>query len=159
MACLVVGVAAVSVAAPLAPEASWSRFPLMNTPVARMISGCVGRLMVLRSEMNVSGQQQAAIREVLVARRPQIAQTVRSVREKRLVLRNAVLSGEADEAQIRAAAEELGQAIGDAAVKATRLRNEIAPILSSEQRELIREFLEENDAAVDKFLAQAAEGK
>jgi Spy/CpxP family protein refolding chaperone len=124
-----------------------------------MISGSIGRLLVLRSEMNVTDEQRAQIRDVLVSRRPAIAETVKSVRDKRVVLRDAVLSGKADEAQIRAAADELGKAIADAAVKASKLRNEIAPILTEEQRGLIKKFLEENDAAVDKFLTNAANGQ
>jgi Spy/CpxP family protein refolding chaperone len=146
-------------AEPQAGPTGWERFPLVGSPVGKMISGTVGRLMVLRSEMNVTAEQKAAIRNVLVDRRPQIAETVQSVREKRLVLRNAVLSGESDEVKVRAAADELGKAIGDAAVRAVKLRNEIAPILSEEQRQLIGTFLQENDAAVDRFLDRAIERK
>lgn len=142
-----------------ASPGSWGRFPLANTPIGKMISGSIGRLLVLRSEMNVTDEQRAQIREVLVSHRPAIAETVKSVRDKRVALRNAVLLGEASEEQIRAAADELGKAIADAAVKGSKLRGEIAPILTEEQRGLIRCFLEENDAAVDKFLTQAAEGQ
>ncbi|MHB8900238.1 MAG: Spy/CpxP family protein refolding chaperone [Thermoguttaceae bacterium] len=146
-------------AAAFGPGASLGKCPLANTPVGKMITGCIGRLMVLRSELNVTDEQRAQIGEVLVSRRSAIAETVKSVRDKRVVLRDAVLSGKADEAQIRAAADELGKAIGDAAVKASKLRGEIAPILTQEQREQIRTFFQENDAAVDKFLTQAAQGK
>ena len=137
----------------------WAMHPLANTPIGKMISGTFGRLLVLRSEMNVTEEQRAQIREVLVSHKSAIAETVKSVRDKRVVLRNAVLSGEADEAQIRAAADELGKAIGDAAVKGSKLRDKIAPLLTEEQRKLIATFFEENDAAVDKFLTTAAEGK
>lgn len=78
------------------------------------------------------------------------------MREKRTALRDAVLTGDADEAQIRSAASQLGDAMADAAVKASKLRNEIAPILTEEQQHLIHDFLKENDAAVDKFLQTAA---
>jgi Spy/CpxP family protein refolding chaperone len=160
---VVLSVAVVTMGAAAPPEgsgvASWSRFPLANTPLARTISGCIGRLMVLRSELNVTAQQQAQIRDVLKSHRSQIAVTVQSVREKRTALRDAVLSGKADEAQIRTAANELGSAIADAAVKASKLRNEIAPILTEDQRHMIGKFLKDNDAAVDKFLENAAEAK
>lgn len=132
---------------------------LAHTPIGKMIGGCIGRIMVLRSELNVTDEQRAQIREVLVSHRPAIAETVKSVRDKRVALRNAVLSGKADEAEIRAAADDLGKAIADAAVKATKLRGEIAPILTEEQQGLIAKFLRENDAAVDKFLTKAAAGE
>ncbi|MFV1967594.1 MAG: Spy/CpxP family protein refolding chaperone [Pirellulaceae bacterium] len=141
-----------------ASPAAWGSCRLANTPIGRMISGSIGRLLVLRSEMNVTEEQRARICEVLVTHRPAIAETVKSVRGKRVALRNTVLSGEADEAQIRAAADELGKAIADAAVKGSKLRNEIAPILTEEQRGLIASFFEENDAAVGKFLTDAADG-
>jgi Spy/CpxP family protein refolding chaperone len=124
-----------------------------------MVSGCIGRLLVLRSEVNLTAEQKTKLHDVLKSRRPQIAQTVKSLHEKRVVLRNAVLSGKADEAQIRAAANDLGQAIGDAAVKASKLRGEIAPILTEDQQHLIGKFLAENDAAVSKFLEHAAQAK
>jgi len=136
--------------------AAWAGCRLANTPIGRVISASIGRLIVLRSEMNVTEAQRAQIREVLVTHRSDIASTVKSVRDKRVALRNAVLSGEADEAQIRAAADELGKAIADAAVKGSGLRNEIAPLLTEAQRGLIASFFEENDAAVDKFLTNAA---
>jgi len=149
------GFAAVSENGP----AGWDKFPLVGSPIGKMVSGTIGRLMVLRSELNITAEQKAEIRDVLLDRRPQIAETVMSVRAKRLVLRNAVLTGETDEAKIRAAAAELGTAIGEAAVKAVKLRNEIAPVLTDEQRQMIGEFLQENDAAVDRFLDRAAESK
>jgi Spy/CpxP family protein refolding chaperone len=151
-AIVVMGVAA---APSSGPAAAWAKGQLADTPLARMISGCLGRLLILRSEMNVTAEQKTKIHDVLVSRRPQIAQTVKSLHDRRVALRNAVLSGKADEAQIRAAADELGKAIGDAAVKASKLRNEVAPILSAEQQQLIGKFLAENDAAVNKFLEKA----
>ena len=158
---LVLAIAAVGIgaAAPSGPLAGFGKCPLADSPVGRMITGCIGRLLVLRSEMNVTADQKAKIRDVLVSRRPQIAQTVKTLHEKRVTLRNAVLSGKSDEAQIRAAADDLGKAISDAAVKASKLRNEIAPILTEDQRHLIGKFLAENDAAINKFLDQAAQGK
>jgi hypothetical protein len=53
----------------------------------------------------------------------------------------------------------LGKAIGDASVKAAKLRGELAPVLSAEQKELIHKFLAENEAVVSKFLDKVAQGK
>ena len=157
---LVVAVAAVGFAAPKAgAKKAGGMCPLADTPLGHVISGCIGRLMVLHSEINITPDQKAKIHEILASHRAQIAETVKSVQDKRVVLRNAVLSGKDDEAQIRAAADELGKAISDAAVKASKLRNEIAPVLTEEQQHMIGKFLKENDAAIDKFLEHAAEAK
>jgi Spy/CpxP family protein refolding chaperone len=92
---------------------------------------------------------------VLVGHRSQIAATVKSAREKHLVLRDAVLADRPDEGKIRAAASDLGVALGDAAVKAAGLRGELAPILTDEQRELISQFRRERDESIDEFLTKA----
>ncbi|MGO9114250.1 MAG: Spy/CpxP family protein refolding chaperone [Thermoguttaceae bacterium] len=143
-------------AEPVKTAGTWS---LVGSPLGHVISGCVGRYLVLHSEINITAEQKAKIQEVLMSHRSQIAATVKSVRDKRVVLRKAVLSGKADEAQIRAAADELGKAISDAAVKASKLRNEIVPILTEDQCHLIGKFLNDNDAAIDKFLDDAAKGQ
>lgn len=140
------------------PDASpgAGRWPGANTPLGRMISGNLGRLMVLRSELNLSDEQRSQVRDVLVRHRSEIASTVQAVRAKRLALRDAVLAESADEAAIRAAAAELGEQIGNAAVKASKLKAQVAPILTDEQRTLIVEFMADRDQAIDRFLEQAA---
>ncbi len=154
MAVVMVAVAAGPAKGPASP---FGGFPMMHGSIGKMVSGAIGRLLVLRSELNVTAEQRSQVRAVIQSRRPQIAEMVKAVRDKRIVLRDTVLGGEADEAQIRAAADDLGQAIGDAAVKAAKLRGELAPILTDKQRELIQEFLKANDAAADKFLTGVTE--
>jgi Spy/CpxP family protein refolding chaperone len=151
-----VGMAAVPDGAPNALP-SWRQ--LADTPVGRLISGNLGRLLVLRSEMDVTPEQRGEIREVLLSQRSQIATTVESVREKRLVLRDAVLADQPDEGKIRAAASALGVALGDAAVKAAKLRGKLAPILSDDQRELIHEFRQERDESIEAFMRKAVTGE
>jgi Spy/CpxP family protein refolding chaperone len=136
---------------------SWRQ--LADTPVGRLMSGNLGRLLVLRSEMNVTPEQRAEIREVLISRRSQFAATVESVRKKHLVLRDSALADEPDEDKIRAAASELGAAMGDAAVKAAKLRGKLAPILTDEQRELIHQFRQERDESIEEFLTKAITGE
>jgi Spy/CpxP family protein refolding chaperone len=150
-----VGHAAPPEATPSAPP-TWRQWA--DTPIGRLVSGNLGRLLVLRSEMNVSAEQRAEVRGVLLNHRSEIAATAKSVREKRLVLRDAVLADQPDEAKIRAAANDFGVALGDAAVKAAKLRGEIAPILTEEQRELIRQFRQERDESIAGFLEEAIKG-
>jgi Spy/CpxP family protein refolding chaperone len=146
-------------AAPAAPTFGPGGFPGAHTPLGRLISGSIGRLMVLRSDLALTDVQRMQVRELLVQHRAEIAATVKSVRDCRVELRDMVLRGDADEATIKAAADKLGTAIGDAAVKATKLRNDLAPILTDEQKARLREFVANQDGAVDKLLEQAAQGK
>ena len=110
----------------------------------------------MRSEMNLTAEQRTRIRDVLASHRAQIAETVKSVHVKRTALRDTVLQGQGED-QIRAAAAQLGEVIADASVKAAKLRNELAPILTEDQRKLIGKFVAEQDQAVGKFLDQAGE--
>ena len=64
-----------------------------------------------------------------------------------------------DEKAIRAAADDLGKSIGDAAVLASHIRQQIAPILTDEQKHEIGDFRSQSDAAVDKFFAKMADGQ
>jgi Spy/CpxP family protein refolding chaperone len=157
---LIVGtIGTVAVAAAPGTGAAPGKRLLADTPLGRMVSGCIGRLLVLRADLNLTDQQKQQVRDVLVSHRAEIAATVKTVHEKRVALRTAVLSGTSDEAAIRAKANELGGVIGDAAVKAAKLRGELAPILTAEQRQLVQKFLGEQDAAVSKFLEQASSEK
>ena len=146
--------AGVAAAPHAGPGAAWLKGRVADTPLGRLITGSIGRWMVLRSELNLTQEQRTQIRDVLVGHRQQIAETVKSVHFKRTALRDAVLQGRSDE-QIRAAAGELGNVIADASVKAAKLRNQVAPILTEDQQKRIGRFIAEQDQAVGKFLDQA----
>lgn len=139
-----------------APGAGWLKGPAANTPLGRLVTASLGRLLVLRAELELTPEQRSQIRDVLVSHRAQIAQTVKSVRDKRVVLRDAVLQGQSDE-QIRAAAAELGTQIAEASVKAAKLRNQLAPILTEQQQKRIGQFIADQDQAVGRFLEQAGQ--
>lgn len=139
--------------------ASFPPGPWAGTPLGRLVSGNIGRLLVLRSEVNLTAAQREQVRQVLLSHKAEIAGTARTLHDKRVAVRTAVLSEKADEAQIRAAVDELSKVAADAAVKAAKLRGELAPILTPDQRQLVGKFLAERDATIDKFLVQATQGK
>lgn len=159
MACLLVGtLGTVAVAAPLgavAAKQSLNHGRLAHTPLGRLLSGHLGRLLVLRSEMNVTDEQRQKIKGVVVEHKGEIAKAAKGVWEKRTALRDAVLGGEADEAAIRRAADELGKAIGDAAVLGSKIRGQVAPILTDRQKELIKECRADCQTATEKFFQEA----
>jgi Spy/CpxP family protein refolding chaperone len=153
---IVTGLAAVGAAAPGdAVKGGLGHWLAAHPRVQQLVSGEFGRLLVLRSEMNVTDSQRAEIRKVVDSHRGEIVATVKSVRSKRVALRDSVLGGK-DEAAIRAAAGEFGQALADASVKAGKLRNDLAPILNEEQRQMIKKFFADSDHSVDNFLEQVS---
>jgi len=150
----VVGLLGITVAAatPGADAAGgWKPGKFAQTPLGKLITGNLGRMMVLRSELDITEAQRAQIKEVLVAHKSEIAKHAKAVRDKRVALRDAVLADNPSDAKIRKAADELGKVVGNAAVKAAKLKGKIAPILTEEQREKIAEFRADRDEAVESF--------
>ncbi len=129
--------------------------PLAHTPLGKMVSGQIGRLMVLRSELNITDEQRAQIRGMVVEHKTDIAKAAENVWEKRVALREAVLADEPDEKAIRKAADRLGDAIGDAAVLASKIAGEARPVLTEDQRDKIEATRKQCKAATEKFFEQA----
>lgn len=154
--CLFAGfvIAAAVAVAVAAEEGTGPR--LKSTPLGRLISGCVGRMMVLRSELDFTPQQREGIHQILKSHRREIVQQAEVLWHKRVALRDTVLRPGAAESEIRKAAAEMAQPIGDAAVLAARIRGKLAPLLNEQQQKLFQEYFSDNEQAVEKFFAQAS---
>jgi Spy/CpxP family protein refolding chaperone len=158
MACVLAGlVGTAAIAAPpilrTAAQAEHGRW--LNGPLGQLISGHIGRLMVLHSELNLTDQQKDKIKEVVAAKKPEIAKVAKGVWERRSVLVDAVLADQPDERAIRKAADDLGKAIGDAAVLASNVAREVKPALNSQQRELMQKCRADCRQATAKFFEKA----
>lgn len=151
------GLATVAVAAPLGAAATGKspRQVLANSPLGKLLTGHLGRAMILRSELNVSDQQRAQIREVVGSHKPEIAKAAQAVWERRNALHDAVMAERPDEAAIRKAADELGKTIGDAAVLGSKVAAQVKPFLTDQQRQHIKECKHDCEAATAKFFAGA----
>ena len=155
---LAAGTASVPAAA-AAPGARPALRRLADTRLGRFITGQVGRMLVLRSRLNVTPEQREQIAGILKSHRQEIARALKPVVEKRRALREAVLAEKTDERKVRSAAEELGKAIGDAAIVAARIKSEARGVLTDEQVKVLAEFRADRDGAVDGFLKELAEEK
>jgi Spy/CpxP family protein refolding chaperone len=125
---------------------------LCMPPIARLIAGNIGRLLVLRSELNLTTEQRAKAFGLLKTHSSDIRPLAKKVVEKRRNLREAVLNNPADEASIRKAADELGKAVGDAAVLASKVLAEGKGVLTPAQVDRIREFRLSTDKATDEWV-------
>ena len=132
---------------------------LADTPLGRLVVGRVGRLLALRSKLDLTDEQRRQIGQVLQSHRRQIGLALQPVVAKRRALREAVAAETPDEKAIRAAAAELGQAVGDAAVLAAKVRAEVRGILTPEQIKLIEAARTEGHEDVDRFLQRLTEEK
>lgn len=144
---------------------SWAAEPAGETgiasictpPIARLITGNIGRLLVLRSELNVTYAQRRQIAGVLKSHRQEIAPVAKAIVEKKRALREAVVLKPGDDQAIRKAADDLGKAIGDAAVVASRVIGEAKGALTADQLERIRDFRAGCDKAEMGWVAQIAQ--
>jgi Spy/CpxP family protein refolding chaperone len=127
-----------------------------DRPLARLVRGQIGRWMVLRSEIDLSDDQKQQIGAILQSHKAEIVQAVQPIVQDHRALREAVLAQSPDEKTIRSDADNLGHAVGDAAVLATKIHGEIAPILTDEQRQEFKDFRSQSDHAVDDFFAKVA---
>ena len=125
-------------------------------PLRLFIQGQVGRLMTLRSELDVTSEQREAIQKIVQSHRSEIVAVAKPIVEKRRALRDATLAKESNEDAVRAAANDLGKAIGDAAVLASKVKGEVGKVLTPEQMHKIEEFRQVSDGAVDGFVEKFA---
>jgi Spy/CpxP family protein refolding chaperone len=151
-AALTAAVAVTSSAAPSGADAQH------HGPLHNLVMGHVGRLMTLHSELGLTAEQHEQFHKIVASHRQELLAVATPVHAKRRALCDAVLAEAPDEQAIRAAASDLGAAIGDAAVLGARIKAEAAGILTPEQREKIGAFRAEGDAAMEKFFDQAASG-
>ena len=123
-------------------------------PLRRFFSGQMGRLLALRSDMNLTEDQRQQIHQIVASHRKEIAAVAKPLVEKHRALRDATLAPNMDEKAIRAAAEDMGKSIGDAAVLAAKIKSEVRKVLKPDQLQKIEEFRKHADQATDEFIQQ-----
>jgi len=127
-----------------------------NSPIGRLIMARIGRAMTLRAELNLTDEQQQAIKTTLQSHKSDLAAAIKPAVDAHRALRDKVLSDTPDDASIRRAADDLGKKVGDAALEIAKVETEVAQNakLTPEQKKKIEEFRTANDASVDEFFAK-----
>lgn len=150
MATMLAGVVACSLGAVAAPRIAAHAGE--GGMFRNFVRGRIGELLKLSSDVDLSQEQKEQIRTVLTNHRSEIIGVAQPIVEKRRALRDAVLADEPNDATIRSAANDLGKAIGEAAVLAAKVKPEVGKVLTPEQQAKIKDFRKANDKAVDEFL-------
>ncbi len=108
-------------------------------------------------DLELSGDQKARIKTILKSHATEIESQMKASAAARQAVHDAVLAQPVDEAAIRAAAASLGQVHADGAVLFAKVRTEVDPILTDDQRAKIQKFRERavrrSDSAVKSFEA------
>jgi Spy/CpxP family protein refolding chaperone len=81
----------------------------------------MGSLIKLSQDVDLTQEQREKIHQIVMEHRSEIAGVAQPIVEKRRVLRDAVLADKPSDEAIRSAANDLGKAIGEAAVLAARV--------------------------------------
>ena len=136
------------------PAAKADMETLSQAPLAKLVTGNIGRFLVLRSELGITTDQKKKIIGIVKSHRDEIRPVVKTIMEKRRALRETVVKKPGDETAIRGAATEMGKAIGDAAVLASKIVAQVKPELTSQQIEHIEKFRADTQKATTEWLNQ-----
>ncbi|MFH1136024.1 MAG: Spy/CpxP family protein refolding chaperone [Pseudomonadota bacterium] len=113
----------------------------------------------LRKKINLSDEQKNKLKAIIARHRSENKPLADEVIKQKRVLRDAVLSENPNEGAIGQAAQELGQALAKASVAAAGIVAEAKKVLTQEQRDLIRQFINTRDKAIDKARKKARTGQ
>jgi periplasmic protein CpxP/Spy len=102
----------------------------------------LGPLGRMARHLDLTDEQKTRIRDLMESHKPQLEAQREARRAAHRALADAVAAEPRDEAAIRARAAEIGRVAGDSAVLKARIRSEISPLLTDQQREKLREMKE-----------------
>jgi Spy/CpxP family protein refolding chaperone len=127
-----------------------------NRALRGPLAGMKGRMKALQADLGLTPEQKAAARAIFAAHKQEILAAAHNLVLKRRALHEAASANPPDDHAIRAAAADLGQAAGDAAVLASKIRVELkAKVnLTDQQIDRLKAFRAENRAAVDEFFKE-----
>ena len=131
-------------AAPMAPVPG--DHPRGPAPLAAAALGAIGRLDALGNALNVTDEQKQAVQAILDAHGAELEPLGKAIIEKRAALQAAVLRENVDPETIKAAARDMGAALGDASVVVSRVLAEVRKLLTPEQIERLNRFAAQQPA-------------
>lgn len=126
--------------------------PAGAPPVFKMMMTNLARLIVLKSELGITNEQRAKIKSALRAHGEEVRVAAKSIVEHKRALREAVLNQ--NETDIKKASAELGTAITNAALLASKVVSQVRPTLTPEQIDKITKFRTATDKERDLWLDQ-----
>lgn len=128
-----------------------------DSPLGRLIQGQVGRILTLRSQLNLSDEQREQIHKIIKDHKPELAKAAKQIVEQKRVIRDAVISPDQTQTDIRKAADGLSQTITQTAVLAGQIREQIFAVLTPYQRQKVVDAIADRQQAVDHWLDEIAQ--
>ncbi len=118
--------------------------------VRDLVRGAIGRMMVLRSELDLSEGQREQIVGIYESRKEVLRNSVTSVLKSRRALSEAITSGKSEQ-ELKKVSDELGDAVARAALEFAKTRQQARRVLTTEQKKEIDETRAAIWNSVDKF--------
>jgi periplasmic protein CpxP/Spy len=146
-ALLGVGIAALAAGGLLAGRLSAGAFPQRGH--SEFGPRLFGRI---ASALDLTDDQKSQIKAILKTHASEIETQMTASAAARRAVHEAVLAQPVDEAAIRAAAQRLGEIHADGAVLFAKIRTEVQPLLTEEQRAKIQKFRERARHRADSAL-------
>lgn len=125
---------------------------------ADAFSGHGGWLQHIANKLNLTADQRTQIKAALAGEKDALPPLLTAVHDARKNLRDAIRSGDATEASVRAASARVSAAEADLAVERMKLYGKIAPVLTDAQREQLADMQQRADDFVDHAIARIGSG-
>jgi Spy/CpxP family protein refolding chaperone len=119
-----------------------------------MAMGHTYRMNMLFDQLGVTDEQRVALKNLFKEHRQKIQPSMKIVMAKGRALRELVLAETPNQAAIRQASADLGNAIAEAAVQASALAKEARSILTPEQVERFKEMRQHRQKVFDETLRE-----
>jgi|SRR5579863_5386760 len=125
---------------------------------ADALSGHGSWLQHIANKLNLTAGQRTQIKTALAGEKDALPPLLTAVHDARKNLRDAIRSGDATEASVRAASARVAATEADLAVERMKLYGKIAPILTDAQREQLADMQQRADDFVDHAIACIGSG-
>ena len=122
-----------------------------------VVMGIIGELRELRSKIALTGDQRSQIQEIVLTHKSEIGTQLEKGRDARRAMRDAVEAHGADSSEVTKAADAVADAARSRALLTAKIRSEVAPILTPEQREEIKSTRGRIEDSVDELLGKFGE--
>jgi Spy/CpxP family protein refolding chaperone len=129
----------------------------LNDATAGTRPGHGRMLQRLAKKLNLTDDQKAQIKTVLIADKDTLANLSGQLHTGRQNLRAAIHASDANETSVRAASAKVAGVEADFAVERMKLYGKIAPILTDEQRRKIADFEQRADSLAGEAIARLGE--
>lgn len=122
-----------------------------------VVMGIIGELKDLRAKVALTDDQRSQIQSIVKSHKPEIGTQLEKGRDARRAMQDAVEAHGADSTEVAKAADAVADAARSRVMLIAKIRSEVAPILTPEQREEMKATRSRIEDSVDELLGKFGE--